>query len=675
MSKQAFINHLMQAEVSPPCGQIQAGPTQGKSRFLFEVAEELRRRGRWPVMISPSPGAPDGGPKALMQLCVGLAEVTEMDAAFDELRDPAVAWSAKLRTVQRQLKAQESRVVLLCDEPESWIPRGQDDEHFARYTEDVYALLFQGSGCPTAVAGALPPGFRPTNVHHLEIKGTGDAWFGDRARWGSLADAAWVVGKRPPRGLSRLELRLLIAYTFVENDSAPTWLRTAHSRRELASRLADALKRRPDFQGLLQAWGRLALVRGPIHDELLHALLPDGLPPTADQILKKCLLIRRDGEWILHDLLRQDAVHAQLVDAVEARRAHETIARYFRDRFVGRTERERLLASVDEIEAYHHACQARSDALLGELSPFFSAQLDAWGRMRSQDGAYEQAVAAFRQSCNWDPCNHYAHHYWAYNLDVEGREPAEVAEHYQRAIELDARNVWWRTRWITFLVTRAKVREAREAWDQALDALAPASGEADPALYEHLHRWVARLLLHRGQLPLMADVLADVPEHVFATVPHLTALRRRLAAMVEIRAHRAVVPLTLDREAWWKGPHRCAHRNDANRPLVRWLPGRVDAVQEGTIDVRTAFPPPNPSDEATYGHLELTFDEFDRWCKDDVHARALTPGRFIELGYYEDVEEPVIRVHPVEALDDSALPWLRPDPARYLRRAGRVRTH
>ena len=99
------------------------------------------------------------------------------------------------------------------------------------------------------------------------------------------------------------------------------------------------------------------------------------------------------------------------------------------------------------------------------------------------------------------------------------------------------------------------------------------------------------------------------------------------------------------------------------------MPGRIDAIEEGVVHLQVAQPPPTERAKPLFGFLDIEATDFDRWTRDERVAE-LAAGRFIELAWYGDSDEPIIRVHKDVDWRDPDLPLLFPDPARYLRSAG-----
>lgn len=59
---------------------------------------------------------------------------------------------------------------------------------------------------------------------------------------------------------------------------------------------------------------------------MLDALGAPGLSPAARDPLRHCLLYERDGELVLHDTLRRDALEQRWLTDVERRQTHRQLA-------------------------------------------------------------------------------------------------------------------------------------------------------------------------------------------------------------------------------------------------------------------------------------------------------------------------------------------------------------
>ena len=658
--------------------QVEGHSTAGKSTVLHGLAISLGDD-LIPVVVSPPMGELDAGPAALLQIAATLKERGLVNGETAQLADPRRPLAEKITSVRKWIALGSGKVVLLCDEPMRWPASGAEDLHFAQRTWGVVNALLLEKGCRRVVAGKVPEGTTVTGVRDLSLRSDPLEWLRTSANWGSLADAARDVAYRPESELSRyspLQLRFVVALTAL--DAAP-WTASPGdlTRRALSRHVAEALSQDPSLAALRTLWTKLALIRRPFGEQLLSTLAEPSLAARARDLLRHCLLYRRDGEFVLHETLRRDALERRWLDANALRRAHATIAGVYADMYFADTTR-----FLDQLEAYHHATEAFDDDLLEKLSPMFVEQLDALGRTHSLAGRRERddkqrgslfdaAVENFRSSVNWDPANAYAHHYLAFNLDVQGKGTDDIEKHYPCAIELEPRTGWWHSRWICYLVTRGQANRAERAWDDALDALGLPGGGMTALVYEGLHVWVARLLLHRGQLDFAERVLGSVPAELRDNHVALRALTRRLDVLLETRRKRAFVPGMLMQPGWWRERPALLQLQDHGK-LVRWIAARVEQVdlQEQVLRLDGAEVRVGHDEEPTPHSLEISFATFDGWNPDEK-ARLLGAGRFVEIGVYSTANgrsaQKRARVHPQRAWVDDDLPPIFPDPTRWLR--------
>lgn len=663
--------------------QIAGAPTTGKTAVLEALAHRLRERQLLPVMISPPQGAFDSGPAALVQLGVQLKQAGRINGTLDQMVDPKVTWGAKLALVQQWVAASAADLVILCDEPDAWGFVGYDEHFFAERTDQAIRTLLMPVAPRRVVAGKVPAAVPIQRTLALAGATQPREWLHDKSHWRSLATTAERLDRAFGPEITRysqLQVRLLVALSFVLGPEVVTSLRpTFATRRRISERLIESLeKRRDQYRNLLHLWASLALVRRPFAPELLQRLGAGELIDTERDLLECCLLFVRGDSLVLHELLRAD-IKARWWRLRRERATHGILARYYRDRFEAtRAPEAKLLL---EMEAFHHAASSEDPSTANELRTFFVEQLDALAREISlravrkrppESAGLEEAAALFTRATQWDDAHAYAHHYAAFNLDVAGLEAQRVEAGYRRAAELEPRNVWWRSRLISFLITRGRTVDAEAEWDRAEDDLELPSSDA--FVYENLHMWVARLLIHRGQLPFAHRLLERIPSDVVRSVPRLGALRERLAAQMLAREKGAYVPLFQLRPRWWlEGPFLLAGTT-AGKPLREWLAARIDEVDEGILHLRAARLSARQSTEPTYETVDLPFEDFDRWSRDG-DARALGAGRFLEIGRYgsPQAETIVARVHPDRQRRQPELPALFPDPARYLRRVGAVK--
>ncbi len=669
---------------------VRGHATAGKTALLHRVAAHLeapdpsRTQTFWPILVAPPLGAFDSGPSALLEIGAELRRRGAINGQLEAtVLNPRVAWSSKLREVRSWLEAHQDRVVLLCDEPLGWRARPSEDAHFAARTRDVVEILLS-SPCRKIVAGSIPQNLRPDETIELRPASDPDSWLSDDAEWGLLAPAArelyQALGARLA-GYSPLEIRLMVALVALGSvTEIQAWLSIPGSRRDLSRRVAEKLSGRRDLKPLTLVWARLALLRRPFPDSALEVTGAGALPDLGQAILRRCLLYREADAWVLHDTLKADAREHQWLSVPETESVHRELAQWYAGRFSERlAATEPRSALVAELEAFHHSAAGQDASAHQRLRVFFVDQLDLLGRELSLNArrtgnanGFEQAAQVFERALGWDDQDDYAHHYFAFNLDVLGRDADRVEKHYQQAIRLQPWGPWWHSRYITFLITRSRMTEARAAWARALDIFRLPDEYADAEIYSDLHVWVARLLLHRGQLDFAEEVMRGIPERVREDDPRLQAIARRLNAFLEARRVGAFVPGPHLRTRWWEDGPFLLDATEHNRKLSRWMAARLDAIEGKTIHLRIATIEA-AGKEPTYEDLELPFATLQRWL--GSRARSISAGQFLEIGVYGSAKDPhdwVVKLHKQRPWEDLDLPPLFPDPNRYLMRWSRT---
>ncbi len=501
----------------------------------------------------------------MLQLGTGLRRHNIIDGQLDELASQESTWSDKLELAKTWLSrcADENEVVLLLDEPQTWPSRAGEDTHFGRSAEDMASLLFNQDGLARVVTGRLPEYLAATRPHRADLSGDRARWLLDADRWGAMADAASQVASFGAALEARtpLEIRLMVAIQWCgRGERLRRLVARPSSRRQVSEELRRILGARQELCEVRRMWARTALVRGELTASLLGCLGLISLAGDQRDLVRYCLLYSEGDRWFMHETLRRDVQQCGWID--DAAQTHRQIAEYYRDEFQ-QTDSE----LVAEAEAYHHATQVGDREFAEGFRVFFAEQLDALGKMLSLEKQYQQAVAVYERAIQWDPDDDYAHHYLAYNLDFEGRDAPRVERHYQKALEIEPANAYWHSRWITYLITRSRLSDARRAWDEAMDALGLPDDRRDGWVYENVHIWVARLLIHRGQLDFARDVLQSIPLAVRERNLGMKALARRLEALLEAQRIGAVFPLWVAPDDWWRGPHLAAPLSDDGRQL------------------------------------------------------------------------------------------------------------
>jgi len=659
--------------------------TAGKSTLLRCVRDELRTQGRIPLLVAAQHGNPDIAGRAVVDVVADLQAAGATNGAGTALLTDQCSWREKLGALEDLIKANAGDVVLLLDDFHPGAVRAPKSEavlfHRRLARELLERLRTTGTRRLVATAQRTRLGSDDDPWTPVELR----RWLQASDQWGPLAESAEGVAQRWPEDLnacSPLELRLLVA--LAELETVPRAINVFRNRvgghlqgvRAVVSALRDGL-RGNELGPLHDAWQRARLVRQPMSQGLLDEVVYAGGTPTerARAIFELGILYPCGaGHWSLHEALRGTADDEQGARR-RAPNTHAALAEWYRQQFTTQTESSAAGggALAAAYEAWHHAVAAgHGEALVEQHRPFFSQQLDELGRTLSLAGRHEQAVSVYRMALQWDESDDYAHHYLAYNLDVQGVSAEEVLRHYKIARDLAPDIPWWHSRLINAHLTLGDIESARSDWELAVSELKHRRG-ADETYHDELHRWVARLALHRAELELAGQVLGDVPPAIAETRTWWQAMEQLRVALCHAEEDHAVVPLHVDlRGGLRRGPFLLTPRR-AGSPLGRWVAGRVDSTVDSTVFLRVAVPPEDSDEALSFGSMEIPFAQFDQRT-DGASASELSPGCFVEIGSYDGTDSPVIAVHPQASAGLKGLPRLEPDPQRYLRKAGAVRS-
>ena len=340
-----------------------------------------------------------------------------------------------------------------------------------------------------------------------------------------------------------------------------------------------------------------------------------------------------------------------------AREANPGVSRQSPD--LDRTTGAAGTAQDFEMEAVHHLTEACDPQALEMFTPFFVEQWDALGKALGQARKYDEAVRCYEKALSHDPEDAYAHHYKAFNLDWRADRVVEVEHHYREAIRLERSHVWHHGRFDCFLVTRGRILDARQAWTEAVSDLAPGGDYRFAGIYEELHKPVARLLLHRGELDFAREVLADVTDPVARAGDWFRSLSRYLQVLDEAARDEVVFPPHVAPEERWNGPHTVPG-GALPDGLSSWTPGRVARVDGREVHVRVAVLEGGVPRFGWRSFDAAKFRKLSSWAWD------VPAGTFIEILLLAGDKE-LIRTHESLPLEPR-LPGINPPPDRYLRR-------
>lgn len=640
---------------------IHGATGRGKTRLLRDVAARLESRGSIPLYLSPPQGEEDTAGAALAAAADMLKAHRLLNGETAGLRDLRVPRERKIEIILGGIGKASNSVVLLLDEPASWVAGvscGESSEAARGFALQVRQDLATKSGCRVVYTGRdfgipiekepyyLPRAWNESDLPSLLINHP--AW---REMTRSLG-GAFTEQKTPL--LCRMLTMLSIVATPADAIEAA---RTSLGATEIAHRLAQHCK---DHPRLLRAWACLALARKPI-DNVLYKSFANDLDDDLRFVAEELLLTRIEEGYDLHPLLAQ-SIEPRAVLGAEYRGVQELYTRHYL---------RNDLSLADSTEAFFHATEVGDDHLVRQTQPFFVEQLHLRGRGLSRQKKHLEAADIFRQAADLDPSDDYARHYRAFNLDWIAEDQRTIEDEYQKALDLNPRHPWWHSRWINYLITVGKTTEARAAFENASEDLQELTESRPEYVYRSLHLWVAALLLHRAQLGFARQVLDCVPREVRREHRGFVALEEQLTALEEARRGRGVFPLSVPASQHWRAlPHLNFPPQAEGKELRTWYPARVEAVTEREIALVVGKPPENDT-PPTYGKIDLSIERFDAASLDE-RARDLAPGRFLEIAFYGDEGIMKIRIHPKTAWDDPDLPFLTPpDTLRYLRKQER----
>lgn len=641
-------------------------PTTGKSNVLRLVAQDLAAeqvfRTRMPTV------GDDAGPVALATLAAQLDP--DVLATVKDVDRP---WRAKVDAVIDAL-ADRNAVVLIDDLRQP--ARGAQPQVFEEQATELFETLFRRSGIRLVTTSSERPAHRATAV---KVVPTMNAAMVARAVADLESDSYFDAGVATVLAASRcfaqhspVEVRLAVDLIA---RGLPLDIVVAMSGPRMLARAF--LTRLPRHEQL--ALQRLAVLRVPCDRSTVDEIAAIG-GHLASRRWEAVALYESGAGWVLPavitDELRALAADGRLPpDPARVDEARHIAAQFHQREFVAAAAASAVSDAVrHELELVHQLTQAGDATALLDRSLWFVTQYDALGRAVGLRGAelyrrrpldaiprdagpppeaegyLRAALKAYDRALAHDPRDAYALHYRAYNRDILAEDAAAVHEGYLAALATDADQVWHHGRLITFLITRGRREDAREAWDAALRQLDGLREER--WLYEQLHRPVALLLLHRGNVAFANDVLDDVPA-AFEHESWFPALRHRLQVLVELDEGRLVFPPSRPVADRWRGPSLVW---GTERP-EQWAPGWIEASDDQRVIVRYAE---LKGETEVFGRAEFTSTQFRTMC-DVANPPA---GTFVERLWFAGRE--VIRCHRNQS--EGELPHPFPPPARYLNR-------
>jgi tetratricopeptide (TPR) repeat protein len=625
-------------------------PTAGKSAALRHLAQAMAEgpeRRRVVAIDFPRHGDDDAAMVALAN-AAGQLEAVGCSVA-EQVRDPKVTFGTKLDSVVAALEETENLLVTI-DMPRLDRNPSPTMGMFREATWTTFHRLASLKKPLVAVAADRKSAWPAASPVQLRTFSDPDALLAPD-QWNGLGASAQTARQVFGDHLNRFSPQMVrLGVVALHLGASAEKLSEAVLARHLLSAVCERLS--PTARTVL---GRLGHVRVPFDNELLERVGWEQMAAEEQTAVHAGLLLQDQGALHLHEDIAR-AVRSQRGES-EFDEGHRAIASWHRAAYEIAVERSDVRGAIHhEVELVHHLSETGdADAL---EHAYFAEQYDAFGKSLSIAGRFDDAVRAYERALEHQPDDAYAHHYLAYNLDVQGKDAPRVDRHYGCALNNDPGHVWYHGRRLCFFVVRGRDADARRAWNDALVEFMPDVTQPDEDFYKELHGHFARILLHRGKLELAHEVLCSVPRDVAERATWWRALKELERGLADAHARELVFPPHLDEEERWSGPHLAPTEG-----LERWMPGRVDAVDDEGVTFRIAA---RQSDEPVrYGHRRMSWQELGetkRWGRE-----GFATGRFVEIYELDDGTTRVER-WPPEKPPKGLLP-LRPPPDRYIRRA------
>lgn len=632
-------------------------PGRGKTTALERLGERLKAEAIPTIALGLHFGD-DAAVAALAQLA---AQVDGGGAIF---REASLSYDQRLDRLLRSVPAQ---TVILFDEPLLGGTRPEWEETiFSERSREFSTRVLKLDGRQKVLTlPARTMAFQLFDLHPIPVARGSDPE--EILRCAGLLDnpdvRALLNSSRQRLSLrSPIEIRLAAQVAVAGSGEG---VRDSDFRLEELVGLAS----RSVTRGVRRALGRLSLVRERISKAWLDWACV-GAKSDERSIIAKVFLFGSGPELRLHESIAGLATRQKWLTAADQQFAHREIAQAYRSRFSTAAKELALDGAIrDEVECIHHRTMG-ADASLLDDTLFFAEQYDVLGRVFGQRGealfkrrqrvtarrSVAQAVQAYERACANDTADWYAWHYLAFNLDVLGEDLARIEAGYLESLRLRPQFVWGHSRWIRFLITCGRIREARGALNEAVELLVPLGTGAHPSLYAELHLDVARNLLQFGQHEQAKHVLESVPVAVRPQLDRWELLSRYAAFQREADRNESVFPPTANEATRWK---RSAFAKEGER-VVKFMPGRLASVAGNTYRFRVGL------SEGKVGWREASHRELKAMGLAKV--LPLPVGAFVEFLTVSVGSKASERVqqHPFEGSPFAVLEIRYPDPSRFL---------
>jgi len=661
--------------------QLTGAVGSGKTNVLRLLGPRLLHLGLKPIFISAPADEVDSAAIALLETASQLEAYGLANGDLAAVRDPKSRWDNKLNAVTTAINKHLHDVAIVCDEPHRWYHTSHSDldetpDHAARSFAEWIA---KDARCRRVISGWIPDDTTPLGTTGAPRLPDGREVLTNGFYWGSLDQQAAILHDNLPAGIpgrSVWEMRLCVALCLLKPvEEVATVVESFGSADSLLQEFLDLVELAPEHATLCNALARLSLARTSLPRTSIERYTQE-LNSIQRSIVESCLMDWDGDQGTLHPLVRRETMsrardphrlqtnHLWRLPTQQRMAMHQLL--------IGEYPTDAGTPLRNALESLHHdSLGGGTTALDSDFRLLFVEQLHEIGRTLSYaHHEHARAVEVFRVALRLDPLHSYGHHYLAFNLDYLAQSPAEVEEHYKRAISLQPSHPWWWSRWVSYLATRGRFAEARTQWRAATDALSISEDSTPDWMFLSLHRWVARWLLHWAELDFAEEVLRSIPAQLRTTDTSIQALWNLLRALRQAERGVCVFPLTVPASSWWSPtPHTDLPISLHDSLLKDFQPARVEHVdEESQIAFLLAAKRPSATDKTPiYFDAELSKQDVIR----DAYGfewQDLGEGRFLEIGYYVGGGRR-IALHRENAWRDPDLLPLVPPPDRWFQRA------
>jgi tetratricopeptide (TPR) repeat protein len=458
--------------------------------------------------------------------------------------------------------------------------------------------------------------------------------------WGDYAEFAEALARELDGNdafISPFELRLAVGLVALGQalDRVVRALYSGGSLNALGELLEDAL-RDPKHEDLRRPLFRLALARGAIQRK---ALVDIASPPARHQpLLTTCIGYGHDEIRVTESVRLTLLEHLGRFAADEVESAHLDFAQHHaqHDGAVAPQDAAGMFAVTNWLEKAHHLAHSGErgreqwEALELKCREFY---LDRARALSIEERDYIHAAQMYEKYVGFAPGDAYGWHYLGFNLDRANERLDRAEEGLRKAVDIDKGNPWWNSRLVTFLIRRARFRNASAEWRAALRRVDPDGRRVreNTRLAMHFHRWVVQDWLEYGEVAEARSAFDVIPPIVVRTEYHLRRLGERLEDIEEaLKLGDSVYPEYIDIERRWQRPF-VLPRAFNGKQLVKWFPGRVVTADATGVTLLVAT---TDKSRMVVNHLDASEWAAAGWGASPAESN----GYFVEVGVYGDHE-------------------------------------